>query len=237
MSLDAHVAAGAVAAGAAGAGAGVAGVALPPKPRLRGVLHLVAFPVSLVTGTVLLLAVADDAAERWGCLVYALATATLFGVSALYHRGDWMPSTRAVLRRLDHSNIFLMIAGTYTPLCLALLDGTARTVVLATVWIGALAGIVFRVAWLSAPAWLYTPFYVALGWVAVAVLPAIAREGGVAIVVLIAIGGVAYSLGGLVYALRRPNPAPATFGYHEIFHTATLVGFVAHYIAVVLAVS
>ncbi len=211
--------------------------ALLPKPRLRGMLHLVAFPVSLVTGTVLLLAVADDAAERWACLVYTLATATLFGVSALYHRGHWTPSTRALLRRLDHSNIFLMIAGTYTPLCVALLDGTARTVVLAVVWVGALAGIVFRVAWLSAPAWLYTPFYVALGWVAIAVLPALAREGGVAIVVLIAIGGVAYSVGGLVYALRRPDPAPATFGYHEIFHTATLVGFVAHYIAVVLAVS
>jgi hemolysin III len=224
MPLDASVTAG-------------AGAALPPKPRLRGMLHLVAFPVSLVTGTVLLIAVADDAAERWGCLVYALATATLFGVSALYHRGDWTPSTRAFLRRLDHSNIFLMIAGTYTPLCIALLDGTTRTVVLATVWIGALAGIVFRVAWLSAPAWLYTPFYVALGWVAVAVLPALAREGGVAIVALIAVGGVAYSVGGLVYALRRPDPAPATFGYHEIFHTATLVGFVAHYIAVVLAVS
>jgi hemolysin III len=211
--------------------------ALPPKPRLRGMLHLVAFPVSLVTGTVLLLAVADDAAERWACLVYTLATATLFGVSALYHRGHWTPSTRALLRRLDHSNIFLMIAGTYTPLCVALLDGTAGTVVLVVVWVGALAGIVFRVAWLSAPAWLYTPFYVALGWVAIAVLPALAREGGVAIVVLIAIGGVAYSVGGLVYALRRPDPAPATFGYHEIFHTATLVGFVAHYIAVVLAVS
>jgi hemolysin III len=214
-----------------------AGAALPPKPRLRGMLHLVAFPVSLVTGTILLLAVADDAAERWGCLVYAVATATLFGVSALYHRGDWSPSTRALLRRLDHSNIFLMIAGTYTPLCIALLDGTTRTVVLAVVWVGALAGIVFRVAWLSAPAWLYTPFYVALGWVAVGVLPALAREGGVAIVILIAVGGVAYSIGGLVYALRRPDPAPATFGYHEIFHTATLVGFVAHYIAVVLAVS
>jgi hemolysin III len=223
MSLDAPLAAGAA--------------ALPPRPRLRGMLHLVAFPVSLLSGAILLLGVADDTAEGWGCLVYVLATATLFGVSALYHRGDWSPHTRAVLRRLDHSNIFLMIAGTYTPLCLALLDGTARTVVLTVVWVGALAGIVFRVAWLSAPAWLYTPFYVALGWVAVAVLPALAREGGVAIVALIVLGGVAYSVGGLVYALRRPNPAPATFGYHEIFHTATVVGFVSHYIAVVLAVS
>lgn len=209
----------------------------PPKPRLRGMLHLVAFPVSLVTGLVLLLAVADTAAERWGCLVYVLATAELFGVSALYHRGNWSPGRRAFLRRLDHSNIFLMIAGTYTPICVALLDGTARTVVLSVVWAGALAGIVFRVAWLSAPAWLYTPFYVALGWVAIAVLPALAREGGAGVVALILGGGLAYSLGGLVYALRRPDRAPATFGYHEIFHSCTLVGCVAHYIAVVLAVS
>ena len=209
--------------------------ALPPKPRLRGMLHLVAFPVSLVTGMVLLVAVADTAAERWGCLVYALATSILFGTSALYHRGTWSPETRALLRRLDHSNIFLMIAGTYTPICLALLDGTARTVVLVVVWVGALAGIVFRVLWLSAPAWLYTPFYVALGWVAIAVLPALADAGGPGIVALILGGGLAYSLGGLVYALHRPDPAPATFGYHEIFHTCTLVGFAAHYAAVVLA--
>lgn len=207
------------------------------KPRLRGMLHLLAFPVSLVTGLVLVIAVADTAAERWGCLVFALATAELFGVSALYHRGDWSPRTHALLRRLDHSNIFLMIAGTYTPVCLALLDGTARSVVLAVVWMGALAGIVFRVAWLSAPAWLYTPFYVALGWVAVAVLPALARDGGAGIVALILGGGLAYSLGGLVYALRRPDPVPSTFGYHEIFHTCTLVGFACHYAAVVLAVS
>lgn len=218
--------------------AAAAPVALQPaKPRLRGMLHLLAFPVSLVTGMVLVIAVADTAAERWGCLVYALAAAELFGVSALYHRGDWSPEGRAFLRRLDHSNIFLMIAGTYTPISAALLDGTARNVVLAVVWVGALAGIVFRVVWLSAPPWLYTPFYVALGWVAIAVLPSLAREGGGAIVALVVGGGLAYSLGGLVYALRRPDPAPATFGYHEIFHTCTLIGFLSHYVAVVLAVS
>jgi hemolysin III len=212
-------------------------VAEPPaKPRFRGVLHLIAFPVSLVAGAVLVLGLADTAAERWGCLVYALASAELFGVSALYHRGHWDARTRALLRRLDHSNIFLMIAGTYTPICLALLDGTARTVVLTVVWVGALAGIVFRVAWLSAPPWLYTPFYVALGWVAIGVLPALAREGGPGLVALILFGGLAYSAGGLVYALRRPDPAPATFGYHEIFHACTLAGYVCHYVAVVLAI-
>ncbi len=210
---------------------------VPPKPRLRGVLHLVAFPVSLMSGTLLLVAIADEPAERWACLIYTVATAILFGVSALYHRGHWDARTHARLRRLDHSNIFLMIAGTYTPLCVALLDGTAQRAVLAVVWAGALAGIAFRVAWLSAPAWLYTPFYVALGWVALAVLPAMAREGGRAVVSLVVAGGLAYSAGGVVYALRRPDPAPATFGYHEIFHTGTIVGFVCHYLAVALAVS
>ena len=153
---------------------------VPPKPRLRGALHLVAFPVSLLAGGVLL-ALADDPAERWACLVYTAAAAVLFGCSALYHRGTWDARTHARLRRLDHSNIFLMIAGTYTPLCVALLDGTTRVVVLVVVWVGALAGIVFRVAWLDAPAWLYTPFYVALGWVAIAVLPSLARAGGAAV--------------------------------------------------------
>jgi hemolysin III len=208
---------------------------VPAKPRWRGALHLVAFPVSLVAGAVLLV-IADDPAERWACVVYTVACAVLFGCSALYHRGTWDARTHARLRRLDHSNIFLMIAGTYTPLCVALLDGTTRTVVLTVVWVGALAGIVFRVAWLDAPAWLYTPFYVALGWVAVAVLPSLARAGGTAVIVLIVVGGLAYSVGGVIYALRRPDPAPATFGYHELFHTCTLIGYACHYVAVALAV-
>ena len=184
----------------------------------------------------MLVAIAEDPAERWACVVYTVACAVLFGCSALYHRGTWDARTHARLRRLDHSNIFLMIAGTYTPLCVALLDGTTRTVVLTVVWVGALAGIVFRVAWLHAPAWLYTPFYVALGWVAVAVLPSLARAGGAAVVTLIVMGGLAYSAGGAIYALRRPDPAPATFGYHELFHTCTLVGYASHYAAVALAV-
>jgi hemolysin III len=208
---------------------------VPPKPRLRGALHLVAFPVSLLAGGVLL-ALADDPAERWACLVYTAAAAVLFGCSALYHRGTWDARTHARLRRLDHSNIFLMIAGTYTPLCVALLEGTTRVVVLVVVWVGALAGIVFRVAWLDAPAWLYTPFYVALGWVAIAVLPSLAKAGGAAVTALVVGGGVAYSAGGTVYALRRPDPAPATFGYHELFHTGTIVGYVCHYVAIALAV-
>jgi hemolysin III len=207
------------------------------KPRLRGMLHLVAFPLSLVTGTVLVAAVAHGTQERVGSAIYALSCSLLFGVSALYHRGHWDARTHALLRRLDHSNIFVLIAGTYTPISLALLDGTTRTVVLAVVWIGALAGVAFRVLWLSAPHWLYTPCYVALGWVAVAVMPELGRNGGGAVVALLVAGGLAYSLGAVAYALRRPNPVPGVFGYHEVFHTGTLAGFACHYAAVVLALT
>jgi hemolysin III len=161
----------------------------------------------------------------------------LFGVSALYHRGHWDDRRRAQLRRLDHSNIFLLIAGTYTPICLTLLEGTTRTVVLTVVWVGALAGVVFRVAWLGAPRWLYTPFYLALGWVAVAVMPELARNGGGGVVALLAAGGLAYTVGGVVYGLRKPDPVPSVYGYHEVFHTCTLVGFACHYAAVVVAVT
>jgi hemolysin III len=212
---------------------GIAGLS---KPQLRGMLHLVAFPLSIVSGIIVTL-VAEGTTATIGSAIYALSGVVLFGVSALYHRGHWDAPTRARLRRLDHSNIFLLIAGTYTPLCLTLLDGTTRTIVLTTVWVGALAGIVFRVAWLSAPRWLYTPFYLALGWVAVGVMPELARNGGGAVVALLALGGLAYTVGGVVYGLRRPDPVPAVFGYHEIFHACTLVGFAAHYAAVVVAVT
>lgn len=215
----------------------VATVVAVPKPRMRGMLHLAAFPASLVAGLVLVFFVADGTRATVGSAIYALSAAVLFGVSALYHRGHWSDHTRALLRRLDHSNIFLLIAGTYTPIALVLLEGTTRRVVLAVVWLGALAGIVFRVVWITAPRWLYTPFYVALGWVAIAVMPELARNGGGAVVALLVLGGVAYSVGGLVYGLKRPDPVPAVFGYHEVFHTCTLAGFAAHYAAVVLAVS
>jgi hemolysin III len=209
---------------------------MPPKPLLRGMFHLVAFPLSIVSGVVVTI-VAEGTTATVGAAIYAVTGVVLFGVSALYHRGHWDDETRALLRRLDHSNIFLLIAGTYTPLCLTLLDGTTRFVVLSVVWIGALAGVVFRVVWLTAPRWLYTPFYVALGWVAVAVMPELARNGGGATAALLVVGGLAYSVGGLVYGLRRPNPWPATFGYHEIFHLGTLIGFSCHYAAIVLSVT
>jgi hemolysin III len=208
-----------------------------PKPRLRGMLHLIAFPISIVTGAVLVFGVADNTRDRIGCAIYALACMELFGVSALYHRGDWGPEAHARLRRLDHANIFVQIAGTYTPLCLALLDGNTRVIVLSAVWVGALAGIIFRCVWMSAPPWVYTPVYLALGWVAIAVLPQLWREGGPAIVLLVIAGGVAYSLGAVAYARRRPDPIPHVFGYHEVFHLGTIVGYATHCLAVGLAVS
>jgi len=206
------------------------------KPQLRGMLHLVAFPLSIVSGIVVTV-IAKGTTATIGAAIYALSGVILFGVSALYHRGHWDARRHAQLRRLDHSNIFLLIAGTYTPVCLMLLEGTTRTVVLTVVWIGALAGVVFRAVWLGAPRWLYTPFYLALGWVAVAVMPEMADNGGGAVVALLAAGGLAYTVGGVVYGLKRPDPVPAVFGYHEVFHTCTLVGFAAHYAAVVVAVT
>jgi hemolysin III len=205
-------------------------------PRLRGWLHAVTFPLAVAAGIVLV-GLSPTPAARATTAVYALSAALLFGISALYHRGRWSPRAHAVLRRFDHANIFLIIAGTYTPFATLLLDpGTAR-VLLWTVWCGALAGVAFRVLWVGAPRWLYTPVYIALGWVAAFFLPDFVRAagaGGTAVVSLIIVGGFFYSIGGVVYALRRPNPSPRWFGFHEVFHAFTLVAFAAHYVAVSL---
>jgi hemolysin III len=218
-------------------------VRLPPddgplleRPTLRGALHLGAFPVSIVAGTWLVLwAPAGEA--RVSCAIYALTAVLLFGCSALYHRGRWTPPVKAVLRRLDHANIFVFIAGTYTPLAVLALEGTTRTVVLVIVWTGAIVGLLSRVFWLGAPRWLYVPMYVALGWVAVGVMPALWRGAGGGVVLLLVLGGLGYTLGAVAYGLKRPDPWPATFGYHEVFHTGTLAGFACHYAAVVLALT
>lgn len=218
-------------------------VRLPPddpplleRPTLRGALHLGALPVSLVAGTWLVLW-APAGSARVSCAIYALTAALLFGCSALYHRGRWTPEVKAVLRRLDHANIFVFIAGTYTPLAVLALDGTTRTVVLVVVWAGAVVGLLSRVFWLGAPRWLYVPMYVALGWVAVGVMPALWRGAGGGVVLLLVLGGLGYTLGALAYGLRRPDPWPQTFGYHEVFHTGTLVGWACMYAAVVLTVA
>ncbi|MFE1786085.1 hemolysin III family protein, partial [Streptomyces sp. NPDC059506] len=203
------------------------------KPRLRGWLHAGMFPAALVSGIVLI-ALAESTRGRIACTVFTVTACLLFGVSGVYHRGNWGPRANAVLRRLDHANIFLIIAGTYTPLTILLLPEGRREVLLWLVWAGALAGIAFRVFWVGAPRWLYTPCYIALGWAAVFFLPDFLRTGGVAVLVLVVVGGLLYSVGGVIYGIKRPNPSPRWFGFHEVFHSFTLAAFVAHYVGISL---
>ena len=204
------------------------------KPRLRGWLHAGTFPVSVAAGIVLVV-LADGTRETVATAVYAASASLLFGISALYHRGHWSPKTERQLKRLDHSNIFLIIAGTYTPFSVILLRDNGGTALLWIVWSAALAGIAFRVLWVGAPRWLYTPVYLGLGWVAVFYLGDLLDAGGWAVVALLAAGGLLYTVGGIVYGLKRPNPSPRWFGFHEVFHALTLGAFAVHYIAVSLA--
>jgi hemolysin III len=206
-----------------------------PKPRLRGMLHLIAFPTSLVVG-LLLVAVGETFLVRLACAVFVLTAGLLFGISAVYHRGTWTPRRAIMLRRFDHSNIFLIIAGTYTPLAAALLAPRQAAILLAIAWGGALIGVCFRLFWTSAPRWIYVPAYIALGWVAVFYMPQLHAGGGWTVVWLLVIGGLAYTAGAVMYALKRPNPSPAWFGFHEIFHAGTLIGFGCHFAAVAVSV-
>jgi hemolysin III len=203
------------------------------KPRLRGVLHQYAFFASLGSGTLLVLLAATGRASV-AVAVYAASVTALFGVSALYHRVTWTPAARRRMRRLDHAMIFLLIAGTYTPVGLLVLHGTLATAVLAVVWGGAVAGIVLQLAWTGAPRWLGGAVYLALGWVAVVAMPQLFARLGVAGGLLLVAGGLAYSAGAAVYALRRPDPVPAVFGYHEVFHLLVVAGVAAHFLAISL---
>ena len=205
------------------------------RPRLRGWLHAGAAPLSVAAGIVLV-CLAPPGAPRLAAAVYALTCTLLFGVSAVYHRREWGPRTYAVLRRLDHANIFLIIAGTYTPFAVLLLHGSQRSWLLSLVWSGAVVGVLFRVLWTDAPRWLYVPIYLALGWVAVAYLPAFLHHGGIAVLVLIATGGVLYSLGALVYGVKRPDPSPRWFGFHEVFHSLTIAAWTVQYVAASMVV-
>ncbi|GAA1807959.1 MAG: hemolysin III family protein [Actinobacteria bacterium] len=204
------------------------------KPRLRGWLHLVAFPLTVIAGIVLV-ALAPAGRGRIACAIFAATAAILFGTSALYHRGHWSPSRERLLKRIDHSNIFLIIAGSYTPFAVLLLPHEQAKVLLAIVWSGALLGVAFRVFWVGAPRWLYTPAYIALGWTAVFYLPDFAVRGGAAVLTLVIVGGVLYTLGGIVYGIKRPNPLPRWFGFHEVFHALTVAAFTVHLIGVFLA--
>jgi hemolysin III len=199
------------------------------RPRLRGVLHQWAFLFSLPLGIGLVVA-ATDARARIAVTVYALSVAALFGTSALYHRVSWRSLTaRAWMRRLDHSMIFVLIAGTYTPFALLALHGPLALAILVVAWVGALAGIAFNLAWIGSPKWVHTILYLALGWVAVAASPQLATAIGADGLALLALGGLLYTLGAIVYAAKRPDPVPSVFGYHEVFHALVIVAAALQY--------
>ncbi len=204
---------------------------------MRGWLHTYAFFVALICGIVL----CSIAAARpgWTPLVstgvYSLTVCGLFGTSALYHRRVWSTRGYQVMRRMDHSMIFLFIAGTYTPFCVLLLETRAAVIMLSVVWGGALGGVALKLIWPHASRWLSAPLYLALGWVSVGMLPDILHHGGVTALVLLAVGGGIYTVGAVFYALRRPNPWPTVFGHHEFFHACTLVAAICHHIAIYFA--
>ena len=220
---------------------GVGELAAEIKPRLRGWLHLAAAPLALAAGIVLIV-LSPTSTTRVGSIVFSATALVLFTVSALYHRGNWSPRVWALLRRFDHSNIFLLIAGSYTPFSLLLLEGRSQVLLLSVVWTGAVLGVAFRVFWTDAPRWLYTPIYLALGWAAAFFIPAFFHGAtalglgvGIATFVLIVTGGLLYTFGGVVYGFKRPDPWPRWFGFHEVFHTFTILAFVNHYVGVSLA--
>jgi hemolysin III len=199
-------------------------------PRLRGVLHAYAFWVALIAAAALTLA-ASGALARTAAAVYGGGLCALFAASALYHRWRWDPRWRPVLRRVDHSTIFVFIAASYTPVALLVLGGTLRWVVLAGVWGAALAGIALSVAWIEAPRWLTAASYLAVGWMALIAVPSLVSAMPAAPLLLLAAGGLLYSAGATVYATQRPDPAPLVFGFHEVFHALVIAAAVAHFVA------
>src|SRR5262245_40086689 len=204
---------------------------------MRGWLHVYAFFIAIAAGIVLVMLTAEIGGGRAAvsCAIYSLAVCGLFGTSALYHRRVWSPRGYQVMRRLDHSMIFVFIAGTYTPFSVLLLPHTTAIVILSIVWGGAILGVGMKLITRNAPRWLSAPVYVALGWVAIFVLPEIARGDGTAALVLMLAGGMLYAVGAVVYTLRRPNPWPKTFGHHEFFHACTLLAALCHQVALYFA--
>ena len=206
------------------------------KPRLRGVSHQWAFFVSLATGLILIL-LSPNAEARLAAGIYSLSVCALFGTSALYHRINWRSlSARRWMRRLDHSMIFVLIAGTYTPFSLLALDGKIATAILIVVWSGALAGVVLQLVWVDAPRALSAVVYIAMGWVALVAFPEMVDKIGITGTALVAAGGILYSAGAVIYATKRPNPAPTVFGYHEVFHALVIAAAALHYAVVALIV-
>jgi hemolysin III len=204
---------------------------VPTRPVLRGVFHQIGFSVSLVVGTLLIVG-ADGARQQVAASVFAAAVAVCFGSSALYHRITWTPQLRAWMRKVDHAGVYFLIAGTYTPVCLLVLTGAWRWTVLAIVCAGSAAAATLKFVWAAAPKWLAAAIGIALGWAAVAVLPQMASRLDPAGVALLGAGGLVYTAGAIVYARRRPDPVPAVFGYHELFHVLTLIAVSCQYVAI-----
>jgi hemolysin III len=209
--------------------------AVPVKPRLRGVFHEYAFFVSVACGIALVIA-ASDGRARIAATIYAFAVSALLGTSALYHRVTWRPQVRRWMRRLDHSMIFVLIAGTYTPVALLALKGSLSQAILIIVWAGALGGVIFKLAWIDAPKWLFALVYIALGWVSAAIFGELPAAIGWLGVAGLAAGGLLYTIGAVVYASERPNPFPKVFGYHEVFHVLVIVAAALHYAVIAFAV-
>ncbi|ADH93205.1 hemolysin [Arcanobacterium haemolyticum] len=209
-------------------------VAALPKPRLRGWIHALTAPLALANG-ILLTVFAPDAGAVVGCVVFMVASFFLFANSGIYHIGTWSPRMNGILRRIDHANIFLLIAGTYTPLAVMLLDPWDQLTVLSIVWGGAFAGSLMHIVWIDSPRWLYVPLYIALSWVALWYLPEFWDNGSPAIVWLLFAGGLSYTVGALFYGFKWPNPWPRMWGFHEFFHLGTLGGFACQVVAVWLA--
>lgn len=203
------------------------------KPSLRGVSHLVAFFVALVAGPLLVVG-ASSSLARWTTSIYAVSLIALFGCSALLHRGHWSDRTRPWFRRLDHSMIFVFIAGTYTPVTALSLDGGFARLILTAVWIGAVAGVAVTVFWIDSPRWVTSGCYIAVGWIAVLAIPALWSSLGPARFALLAGGGLLYTVGAVVYARKRPDPIPAVFGYHEVFHALVIAAVICHYTLITL---
>ncbi|HEU4905038.1 MAG TPA: hemolysin III family protein [Solirubrobacterales bacterium] len=202
------------------------------KPRLRGVSHEWAFFISLLLGAALIVA-ADTPKATLAVAIYAVSLSALLGTSALYHRVNWKrPEARRWMRRLDHSMIFFLIAGTYTPFALLVLDGPSADAILAVVWFGAVVGAIVEMVWIEHPKWVAALVYMSLGWVAVVAFPGLWEEMGVGGTLLVAAGGLLYTVGAVVYATQRPNPSPRVFGYHEVFHALVILAAAAHFSAI-----
>ncbi|WP_309127894.1 hemolysin III family protein [Microbacterium sp.] len=202
------------------------------RPSWRGWIHAGTFPVAIAAGVVLIV-FAQGAPAKWAAAVFMATSLLLFGNSALYHRFDWGPRMKVVLKRIDHANILLLIAGTYTPIATLALEPQKGMLLLCLVWAGAIVGILFRVFWINAPRWLYVALYLLLGWAAVMYMADL-LVANATMMVLVCVGGVLYTVGAVIYAMKRPNPWPGHFGFHEIFHVCTVLAFLCHWTACLL---